>query len=297
MTSNRLRLASLFVLILSATQNGESRGTVSAFSSPGGAVRQRPRTGACEALHVSTSPISSYSAFASLQDPVCERLLDDRIMVTAKKSTGKATEKRRTRKPRMLRPKSLNSSSAKLATPTIASKKKKYPDLLTREEECFLTNNLRTLRTVVRIRDELAADMSKEAGVLDGNILVNPSETQWATACGLSVMQLRRIMFDGQEARSKLVAANGGLVTSIAKKHYFSLKQATEAGGGVGTILTMQDMIQEGNMGLMEAAERFEPERGFRFSTYATWWVRQRILRSISDYSRVIRLPAHGELE
>ena len=57
----------------------------------------------------------------------------------------------------------------------------------------------------------------------------------------------------------------------------------------------MQDMVQEGNLGLMEAAERFDPDRGFRFSTYATWWVRQRILRSISDYSRVIRLPAHGK--
>jgi len=72
------------------------------------------------------------------------------------------------------------------------------------------------------------------------------------------------------------------------------LKQATEAGGGVGTILTLQDMIQEGNLGLMKAAERFEPERGFRFSTYATYWIRQRILRCISDTSRVIRLPAHG---
>ena len=53
-------------------------------------------------------------------------------------------------------------------------------------------------------------------------------------------------------------------------------------------------MIQEGNLGLMEAAERFEPERGNRFSTYATYWIRQRILRSISEYSRIIRLPAHG---
>jgi len=62
----------------------------------------------------------------------------------------------------------------------------------------------------------------------------------------------------------------------------------------MGTILTLQDMIQEGNLGLMEAAERFDPNRGFRFSTYAAYWVRQRILRCIADHSRIIRLPAHG---
>lgn len=292
MSPHRLHLASFLVLILSASQNGENRGTVSAFSSPGGAVRRRPSSGACDALHVSTSPISAFPGSISLHDADYEKLVDEKIMVTTKKSTGKASRKRRPRKPRMLRPKSLTSSSAKLESPTTVSKKKKFPDLLTREEEVILTNNLRTLRTVVRIRDELAADMTKNSG---DDLHLNPSEAQWATACGLSVMQLRRIMFDGQEARSKLVAANGGLVTSIAKKHYFSLKRATEAGGGVGTILTLQDMIQEGNLGIMEAAERFEPERGFRFSTYATWWVRQRILRSISDSSRVIRLPAHGE--
>ena len=72
------------------------------------------------------------------------------------------------------------------------------------------------------------------------------------------------------------------------------MKQATQS-GGMGTILTLQDMVQEGNLGIMQAAERYEPERGFRFSTYATYWVRQRILRAISDSSRIIRLPAHGK--
>jgi RNA polymerase primary sigma factor len=132
-----------------------------------------------------------------------------------------------------------------------------------------------------------------ELGDVDGHW--QPSEAEWAEACNLSIVELRRVMYEGQQARSKLVNANGGLVNSIAKKHYNALKRAHQANGGVGTILTFHDLIQEGNLGLMEAAERFEPERGFRFSTYATWWVRQRILRSISDYSRVIRLPAHGK--
>jgi DNA-directed RNA polymerase sigma subunit (sigma70/sigma32) len=122
-----------------------------------------------------------------------------------------------------------------------------------------------------------------------------PTEEEWAEACEFSVMELRQVMHDGREARSKLVASNAGLVTQIAKRHYWTLKRSNQDGRGVGTILTMQDLIQEGNLGLMEAAERFDPSKGFRFSTYATWWVRQRVLRSIADYSRVIRLPVHGE--
>jgi DNA-directed RNA polymerase sigma subunit (sigma70/sigma32) len=122
-----------------------------------------------------------------------------------------------------------------------------------------------------------------------------PTEAEWADECDFSVMELRQVMHDGREARSKLVACNAGLVTQIAKRHYWTLKRSNQDGRGVGTILTMQDLIQEGNLGLMEAAERFDPSKGFRFSTYATWWVRQRVLRSIADYSRVIRLPVHGE--
>lgn len=156
--------------------------------------------------------------------------------------------------------------------------------LLSRDEERDITHHIRDLRVAVRIRDEL---VQTSADI--------PTEQQWAEACGLSVLKLRRIMHDGQQARTLLVSSNVGLVTSIAKRHYYALKHATGAGGGVGTILTLQDIMQEGNLGLMKAAERFEPERGFKFSTYATYWIRQRILQSISDCSRVIRLPAHGE--
>lgn len=197
------------------------------------------------------------------------------------KSIERRTLETRTRNPRIKRPSSRNSS------PKIDKKMvpRKRGALLTKEEEGMLTRNIARLRRAIRIRDDLA---------LHSNIN-HPTELNWANACGLSVIELRRVMRDGQEARSKLVSANAGLVTSIAKRHHKSLKYATEAGGGVGTILTLQDMIQEGNLGLMQAAERFEPERGNRFSTYATYWVRQRILRSISDSSRIIRLPAHGE--
>ena len=157
---------------------------------------------------------------------------------------------------------------------------------VTRDEELEYSFRIRTLRAAMRLREQLVAQHAN-------GMYVHPTEDQWATACGTSLPELRRILSEGQEARQALVSANVGLVTATAKRHYYALKQATEAGGGVGTILTLQDLVQEGNLGLMEAAERYEPEKGFRFSTYATWWIRQRILKAVSDSSRTIRLPAH----
>jgi DNA-directed RNA polymerase sigma subunit (sigma70/sigma32) len=187
---------------------------------------------------------------------------------------------------RMVRPRGRNSS------PRLDSLGDQREDLLSQDEERNLTHNIRSLRRAVRIRDDLVNTHNNH----ESSTTTIPTEAEWGASCNLSVMGLRRVMYEGQQARTVLVSANAGLVTSIAKRHYLSLKQATEAGGGVGTILTLQDMIQEGNLGLMQAAERFEPERGLRFSTYATYWIKQRILRSISDSSRIIRLPAHGTL-
>jgi hypothetical protein len=167
---------------------------------------------------------------------------------------------------------------------------------LSREEERQLTHKVRSLRRVIRIRDSLLEEKEEWESYHPAAFQDDfPTEHQWAEACGLSVLYLRQVMMEGQESQSILVSSNIGLVTSIAKRHFYALKCASYAAGGVGTILTLQDMIQEGNLGLMTAAERFDADRGFRFSTYATYWIRQRILRSISNSSRVIRLPSYGE--
>ncbi len=89
-----------------------------------------------------------------------------------------------------------------------------------------------------------------------------------------------RIQQGDQEARERLIEANLRLVLSMARKF-------------LGMGLTFQDLVQEGNMGLMEAVEKFDPARGCRFSTYACWWIRQAISRSIANKGRSIRLPVH----
>lgn len=94
-------------------------------------------------------------------------------------------------------------------------------------------------------------------------------------------LRLAKLVEEGDEAaRGKLIEANLRLVVSIAKKY-------SNPG------LDLLDLIQEGNLGLMKAAEKFEYKRGHKFSTYATWWIRQGITRAIADTGRTIRLPVH----
>ena len=90
----------------------------------------------------------------------------------------------------------------------------------------------------------------------------------------------KRAKAGDDRARKKLVEKNLRLVVSVAKRYR-----------GMG--LPFEDLIQEGNVGLMKAVEKFDPDRGWRFSTYATWWIRQAVQRAVADKGRTIRVPVH----
>jgi RNA polymerase sigma factor (sigma-70 family) len=109
------------------------------------------------------------------------------------------------------------------------------------------------------------------------------ARTELETADGLTAAkkrQLRLLVRQGDEATQIFIKANLRLVVSIAKKY-----QASE--------LPLLDLVQEGNLGLIHAVEKFDYRKGFKFSTYATWWIRQAITRAIADKSRTIRVPVH----
>lgn len=90
----------------------------------------------------------------------------------------------------------------------------------------------------------------------------------------------RRAQAGDRDARRKIIVSNLRLVVSIAKKYlYYGLP--------------LQDLIEEGNLGLMKAVDRYDPERGCKFSTYATWWIRQAVTRSLSNYGRTVRIPVY----
>ena len=95
-----------------------------------------------------------------------------------------------------------------------------------------------------------------------------------------SCRELDALIQDGRLAREALIKANTRLVVSVARRY-------------LGRGVPFLDLIQEGNLGLMKAVEKYEYQRGFRFSTYATWWIRQGIVRAIADQGRTIRVPVH----
>ncbi len=143
--------------------------------------------------------------------------------------------------------------------------------LLRADEEIELARKIADLLELERVRDQLEKRLGREATI-----------AEWGEAADkeATLHQFRRRVHIGQRAKDKMVQSNLRLVVSIAKKY-------------MNRGLSFQDLIQEGSLGLIRAAEKFDHEKGYKFSTYATWWIRQAITRAIADQSRTIRLPVH----
>ncbi len=141
--------------------------------------------------------------------------------------------------------------------------------LLRADEEIELARKIADLLELERIREDLMYHLDRE-----------PQVNEWANAVDMELPKFKRRLILGRRAKEKMVQSNLRLVVSIAKKY-------------MNRGLSFQDLIQEGSLGLIRAAEKFDHEKGYKFSTYATWWIRQAITRAIADQSRTIRLPVH----
>lgn len=141
--------------------------------------------------------------------------------------------------------------------------------LLNHEQEIHLSEQVQRMLSILAIQEKLALELKRE-----------PTLQEWANSVNMDEKQLLDLLNQGQQAKQKMLVANLRLVVSIAKKYQ-------------KRNLDFLDLIQEGTLGLERGIEKFDPTKGYKFSTYAYWWIRQAITRAIAQQGRTIRLPIH----
>ncbi len=189
---------------------------------------------------------------------------DDPLEASAEDDDGKSDKIRSTRRRAQAKKKHYTEDSIRLYLQEIGRIR-----LLRADEEIELARKIADLLELERIRESLQQQLERD-----------PQDNEWANAVNMPLPAFRHRLHLGRRAKDKMVQSNLRLVVSIAKKY-------------MNRGLSFQDLIQEGSLGLIRAAEKFDHEKGYKFSTYATWWIRQAITRAIADQSRTIRLPVH----
>jgi RNA polymerase nonessential primary-like sigma factor len=141
--------------------------------------------------------------------------------------------------------------------------------LLSHEQEIVYGKQVQKMMALLESKQELEQKLTREA-----------TEEEWSDCVGISTDEIAKILQQGERAKRKMIEANLRLVVAIAKKYQ---KRNME----------FLDLIQEGSLGLERGVEKFDPTKGYKFSTYAYWWIRQAITRAIAQQARAIRLPIH----